>query len=102
MSIAAIIAVLAVLGAGASIAAQTSLPGDALYGVKVNVNEEVREAMAFSDEGKASIEADRAEERLKEAEELSVSASVSADVRAQIEANFKAFADRAEARMTAL
>lgn len=102
MSIGAIIAVLAVLGAGASIAAQTSLPGDALYGVKVNVNEEVRAALAFSPEAKAEVEADRAQERLEEAEELSIKEDVDAETQADIEANFKEFADRAQARMEAL
>jgi len=70
--------------------------------VKVHFNEEVQAALTFSDEAKADFEAVRAERRLDEAEELSVKDTVDAQTRADIEANFKEFADRADARMTAL
>jgi predicted transglutaminase-like cysteine proteinase len=84
------------------LAAQSSLPGSALYGWKVNVNEEVRASLAVSGESKAEMDADRAGERLSEAEKLSVEESVDAQTRTDIEMNFKAFADRTQARIKAL
>jgi glycine cleavage system regulatory protein len=102
MSIGAIIAVLAIFSGGATIAAQTSLPGDALYSVKVNVNERVRAALALTERGRADVAVKQSAERLEEAEELSAREAVSADVRAQLEENFQAFADRAEVRIDAL
>ncbi len=102
MPIGLIIALVLAVGGGVSVAAESSVPGDALYGVKVNINEEARAAFALSAAGKARVEADRAEERLEEAEELSVEEEVSAETRADIEANFELFADRTEARIDAL
>jgi hypothetical protein len=102
MSATAVLAILVLLGGGVSVAARSALPGHLLYPVKVNVNEEVRAALASSDEAKAKVDADRAEERLEEAEEVSVEEDVDAQTRADIEANFKLFADSTEARITAL
>jgi hypothetical protein len=102
MPILAIIAIIAALGGGVSVAAQSALPGNPLYGIKVNVNEPVAGALTFSDQGKAAYEATLAERRLSEAEQLTVSSSVSADVLAQLQANFKAFADRTQQRIDAL
>ncbi len=97
-----IIALIALLGGGASVAAEHALPGDVLYPVKVHVNEQVRSVLAFTVEDRAAWEAERAERRLEEAGELSVREKIAVDVRAQIEANFKAFADRVQERIKAL
>ena len=97
-----ILAILLVLGGGVSTAAQSALPGSALYPVKIGINEKVGMALSFSDQSKAAYEATLTERRLSEAEQLAVSASVSADVLVQLQANFKAFADRTQARITAL
>lgn len=96
-----IIIIAILLGGGVSIAAQQSLPGDALYSVKVNVNEKVVALAKVSDEAKANWDARLAARRLEEAEELAIKGELNADVRAQLEANFKSFADRAEARVVA-
>ncbi len=102
MPVGIIIALVVALGGGVSMAAQSSLPGGALYPVKVNINEEVRAAFALSAKARAQSDARRAEERLQEAEELSVEEDVDAETRADIEANFQLFADRTEARIDAL
>ncbi|MDP3953938.1 MAG: DUF5667 domain-containing protein [bacterium] len=97
MPIAIIIALL--ITGGTSFAAQQSLPGDVLYPVKLEVNENVRGWLALSDEAKASLEARLAEERLKEAEKLAVKSELNAEVRAKIEQNFEKHAGRVEARI---
>jgi hypothetical protein len=55
------------LVSGTSFAAEAALPGSPLYPVKVNVNEEVRAALALTPEAKADWDITRAERRLEEA-----------------------------------
>lgn len=96
----AIILIIAlVVGGGASVAAENALPGDLLYSIKVNVNEEVKTFFAFSEEAKAKAEAKIAEERLEEAAKLVAESRLNAETRAQIEVNFEKSADRVEARV---
>lgn len=57
-------------GVGTSYAAESALPGDGLYFVKVSINEPVLGAMAFSDSEKADWHVALAERRLDEAEAL--------------------------------
>ena len=87
------------IGGGVSIAAEQSLPGDALYPIKISVNETVRGGLSFSSESKASFEVKKAEKRLIEAEELAAEGKLNADTRAQIEANFDRFAERVAVRI---
>ena len=91
MPIILIIALL--IGGGTSLAAESALPGDALYGVKVEVNEEVRSFVAFSSEAQARWEARRAERRLEEAERLAAEGRLDAETRAEIEARFEEHAE---------
>lgn len=56
--------------AGAATLAQSALPGDLLYPIKVNLNEQVREVLATTPEKRASVALSRAEERIKELEKL--------------------------------
>ncbi len=72
---------------GTGIAAQQSLPGDALYPVKVG-QEEVRSWFALSTEAQAELSLELAEERLREAEELAVKGELTAEKRADLEARF--------------
>ncbi|MDX1608334.1 MAG: hypothetical protein R3251_03940 [Candidatus Spechtbacterales bacterium] len=65
-----IIALLFSFGGGTSLAANDALPGDALYPVKVNINERVEGIFAFNEEAKAEFHLEKAELRLREAEEL--------------------------------
>jgi hypothetical protein len=57
---------------GVSFAAEGSLPGDTLYPVKVNFNEEFQSLIAFSPESKARFEIKRAERRLEEVGRLAL------------------------------
>ena len=43
-------------GTGTAFAAENTIPGDTLYGVKVNINETVRGALALSTEAKSNWE----------------------------------------------
>jgi len=63
-------------GAGVSYAAEGSLPGDALYPVKVGVNEAVRGVLAVSPRAKAAWTATRVERRLDEIETLAAAPGV--------------------------
>ena len=93
--------VLAVLlgGGGTSLAAQAALPGDVLYPVKVNINEEVRGVFALSAEAKAEWQAERTRFRIEEAEKLAAEGKLSEEVKARIVANFEAQAERMKARI---
>ncbi len=97
-----IIAILLALGGGTSLAAQNALPGDALYSVKVNVNEEVRGLVSLSDESKANWETVLANRRLAEAEELAAESKLDVKTRADLEARFEEHANKAEARIEKL
>lgn len=97
-----IIAILLALGGGTSLAAQNALPGDVLYSVKVNVNEEVRGLASLSDESKANWETVLANRRLAEAEELAAESKLDVKARADLEARFEEHANKAEARIEKL
>jgi hypothetical protein len=70
---------------GISSAAEGALPGDALYPVKVGVNEEVRSYLTVSPQAKAAWESRRVERRLEEAESLASKDRLDAAARADIE-----------------
>ena len=91
--IAIAIAIAATLGGGATVAAQNSLPGDALWSFKVHVNEQVRTAFAGSAEAKADTHIADIESRLTETELLASEGRLDAQVAANIAANFDAHAD---------
>lgn len=57
-------------GGGTSYAAQTALPGDLLYAVKIHVNEFAEMALATSPVAKAEVQAVLAERRVEEAQDL--------------------------------
>jgi hypothetical protein len=58
---------------GASVLAERSLPGDSLYGVKINVNESIREFATVGTEAKAKLAVEATGRRLQEAAVLSAS-----------------------------
>lgn len=90
--IAIAVALAAALGGGATIAAQNSLPGDALWSFKVHVNEEIRTAFAGSAEAKADTHIDAIEARLAEAQTLAAEGRLDAKTQTNISANFDAHA----------
>jgi hypothetical protein len=85
------------LGSGTALAAQGALPGDALYSIKINVNEAVAGALAVSDEAKASYNTKVAAERLKEAQTLAAKNALSADATNQLAASYDSHATLAVA-----
>jgi len=66
---------------GASVAAESSLPGDVLYPVKINVTENVKSMLALSDESEAKLHSELAAKRIEEAEALAAESRLDADVR---------------------
>lgn len=86
MTIAIIIALL--LGGGTSFAAENALPGDALYPIKVHVNERVQELAAVSDEAEVKVQAKLATRRLEEAEKLAVQGRLDAQTQNDLDTRF--------------
>lgn len=82
------------LSGGVSYAAEGAMPGDVLYPIKINVNEEVRGLLTIQEDAKANWEARRAERRLEEAEELAVRGELRDEVRTRIAENFENHAER--------
>ncbi len=66
----ATLVVLFILGGGTSFLAQGALPGDALYSMKLNVNESLESTFTWNDMQSAEVEALQATRRLEEAETL--------------------------------
>ena len=103
MPVFAVIAVIILMvGGGTSLAAESALPGDALYLVKVSVNEEVRGAFALSDEAKARLAASLAERRLQEAATLAAEGRLTAEAQAEIESRFNTHVEKFEAKANQL
>jgi hypothetical protein len=99
MSVFALVLALMVSAGGVSYAAEGALPGDALYPVKVSINEEVRAVAAVSAEEKAEWETERAERRLAEAEALAAKGMLKAKAAAEVEKRFVAHAASAKAHI---
>ncbi len=91
-----LLAVALVVVGGVAYGAEASLPGDLLYPVKINVNENARALITFSPEAKANWEVRRAERRLEEAERLAADNRLDEKTEAQLAANFEKHAQRAE------
>ena len=94
-------ALMLALGVSTASAAETALPGDILYPVKVHVTEEVRAALMSGPKDKANWAVDRASRRLQEAATLAVQGKLTARAQAEINSNFEehlktAIADRVE------
>jgi len=84
-----IIVLIAVLvSGGASLVAENALPGDALYPVKISVNEGVRGMVAVTDASQARWDAQRVERRLAETAELAAEGKLDSDVHAELISQF--------------
>ena len=83
--------------AGISYAAEDSLPGDALYTVKTNINEPIQGALAVSAQAKSDWAIDVASTRLQEAATLAAEGKLSTSTQAELEQNFDAHAQQAAA-----
>lgn len=102
MNIIATLVIAALVGGGTTYAAEASVPGDTLYGLKTGLTENVRGALALNTEARAEFESWRAERRLAEAEKLSARGSFSEERRADLETRFMAHAERMEAHVELL
>lgn len=86
------------MGGTMSFAAESTVPGDVLYPVKVHVNESVRGVMAVSPKAKAEWDVRLVERRLEEVEMLAV-ASSSPESQEFAKENFEHYAERAKTRI---
>lgn len=73
------------IGIGTSYAAESALPGDPLYAVKINLNEPIRGALAVSQASKAQWNVEQVSRRLVEAEKLATMDRLTPVARTQIE-----------------
>jgi hypothetical protein len=84
------------LTSGTAFAAQSALPGDPLYAIKVNVTEPVQGALATTPKAKAEWHVQVAETRLEEGEALAASGKLTATTSAALATNFDAHAAAAQ------
>ncbi len=87
------------MGGGVSFAAADTIPGDALYPVKIHVNENVESAFTLGDSANAKLEANLALRRLDEAEKLEAEQKLSAETKAELKSNFDKHTTRIEAKL---
>ena len=80
----ALILIALLVSGGTSFAAESALPGDALYPIKVEVNENVRSAFAISNKSEATLQTQLTERRLEEASLLAEQGKLDAQVSNEI------------------
>lgn len=89
-------------GGGFALVAEGALPGEALYSIKVNFNEEVRDAIALHPSQKAQWSAEKARRRLQEAETLSTQGRLSENLEADLQNRLIEHATEAREAMASL
>lgn len=99
MALAVVVVLLLVTSSGVSLAAEQAQPGDVLYGVKTQVNEEVRGWLALDTEAKADWQSELAERRLIEAEQLAVRGQLSNEQQTLLKGRFAKHLDAAQSRI---
>lgn len=90
------------LTTGTAFAAQSALPGNPLYAIKINVNEPVQVALAATPAAKAAVNAQIATVRLEEAETLASTGKLDATTTAELASNFAQHAEAAQANTIAV
>lgn len=90
------------VGGGTSYAAQSALPGDALYPVKINLNEAVIGAFQTTAAEKAQWNTTLASRRLEEAETLVAEGRLTPIAQAQVEQQFTAHAENFDTEVASL
>lgn len=96
------LAIVLLVGAGTASAAQSALPGDLLYPVKVSVSEPLQGAFVVTASEKARFHASLAERRLEEAQTLAARGTLDASAAEVVETNFDIQANQVEERLVAL
>lgn len=99
---AVIIGILVSSTGGLTYAAESAVPGDSLYSLKVNVTEPAREAMAFTADDKARVHLWRMERRFQEVESLLMAEELNAERRAMLTEHMETHASFLEDRLTYL
>lgn len=102
VAVVAVALVVVLFGGTVSYAAEGALPGDALYAVKVGVNEPLRDTFARTPEHRATREVDKVNRRLAEAETLAAEGRLNAALREDIETRVTVHLAAAEARVAML
>lgn len=74
--------------ASASVLAQGALPGDLLYGMKVQINEQVESALALSEEAKIAVDTSQATRRLDEVQALKESGRLTSEIQTTLQTRF--------------
>src|SRR3990167_7086500 len=97
-----ILAIILAISAGVSYRAESSLPGDALYSVKTDVNERVSGWLALSAEAESEHQANLALRRLAEAEKLKAEGKLDAELKSRLEGEFKEHVKAADDEMDRL
>ncbi|MFZ2556059.1 MAG: DUF5667 domain-containing protein [Minisyncoccia bacterium] len=97
--IAAALALVFIFTGGVSYAAESALPGDALYSVKTNVNESVKVAFATSAEAKANVQIELAERRIAEASALAAEDRLDDAMQESLAAAFESHAESVKSIM---
>jgi hypothetical protein len=101
VGVAALALVLAV-GVGTSYAAQDALPGDALYGIKINVNEPVQGSLATSPSAQADWNTELAQRRLAEAATLAAEGKLTPSAESSVAAGLDQATDNFDANVAVL
>lgn len=89
MAVGALVVVLVASSAGVSYAAESALPGDLLYTVKVKVNEPVAQALSTTPHAKAQTAAKLAHRRLDEAAKLAAQGRLGTSTRERLQEDFE-------------
>ncbi len=87
---------------GVGYGAEYSNPGDTLYPVKVNINENLRGATKFSAQSETEWKSKLADRRLEEAEALATKGELTAEVATDLEAHFDSHLESYEKTMAEL
>lgn len=85
-----ILTLIVLVAAGFTLGAERSMPGDALYPVKVGVNEKVQGWFAVSNKAESEHAVTLAARRLEEAEKLRAQGRLNEEARAQLQNEFNA------------
>jgi hypothetical protein len=99
-SFAGVFAVFLILGV--PVVAEQSMPGDVLYPVKVEFNEELRSTLALSPYAKVAWETQRLERRLAEARLLASEGKLTEEAETQVAAAVKGHSDAAKREIAQL
>jgi hypothetical protein len=101
-SVAAALVLVMVVGVTTSYAAETALPGDPLYAVKVNINEPVERATVAASQSSTQWDVTLTSRRLEEAEKLAASGTLTPSKAAIVQTQLTADTQSFDANVAAL